>query len=279
MTGSAMPAPGIVRAVARCAAVRERRRRRGRLLRRGHERWADESPNERRGCSCDVARAARESTATPRSHAIRLPGSSAPTTCSTDAFRWDRAIRTTRRVRVTVELVRMRDGSSVWADRYEAKTEDLFTVEGQIGERVAAALEVALAHASGKPFRHGRRRTSRHTPTSCEARRSASRRRTLSTTRRVPSRCSSEPSRSIRSSRSRSRDSRKRTLTSIGRTRIGRRSVSRSCAPRRRQRCASIPISPKRTSRSAYYYFWGFRDYDRALAEFSAAARRAAREQ
>ena len=58
--------------------------------------------------------------------------------------RWDRADTAARRVRVTVELVRLRDGSSVWADHYDARTEDLFNVEGQIGERVAEALEVAL---------------------------------------------------------------------------------------------------------------------------------------
>ena len=45
---------------------------------------------------------------------------------------------------MTVELVRSRDGSSVWADRYEAKTEDLFAMEASIGEKVAASLEVAL---------------------------------------------------------------------------------------------------------------------------------------
>jgi len=58
--------------------------------------------------------------------------------------RWDRSESAGRRVRVTVELVRTRDGSSVWADHYDARTEDLFNVEGQIGERVAEALEVAL---------------------------------------------------------------------------------------------------------------------------------------
>ena len=58
--------------------------------------------------------------------------------------RWDRSDSAARRVRVTVELVRTRDGSSVWADHYDARTEDLFNVEGQIGERVAEALEVAL---------------------------------------------------------------------------------------------------------------------------------------
>jgi TolB-like protein/Flp pilus assembly protein TadD len=58
--------------------------------------------------------------------------------------RWERSDSATRRVRVTVELVRTRDGSSVWADHYDAKTEDLFNMEGQIGERVASSLEIAL---------------------------------------------------------------------------------------------------------------------------------------
>jgi serine/threonine-protein kinase len=58
--------------------------------------------------------------------------------------RWDRTDSASRRVRVTVELIRSRDGSSIWGERYEAKTEDLFTVEASIGEKVAASLEVAL---------------------------------------------------------------------------------------------------------------------------------------
>ena len=58
--------------------------------------------------------------------------------------RWDRSDSASRRVRVTVELIRARDGSSVWGDRYEAKTADLFAVEASIGEKVAASLEVAL---------------------------------------------------------------------------------------------------------------------------------------
>ena len=58
--------------------------------------------------------------------------------------RWDPADQGLRRVRVTVELVRASDGSSVWADRYDATTNDLFAVEGTIGEKVAGALAVAL---------------------------------------------------------------------------------------------------------------------------------------
>ena len=59
--------------------------------------------------------------------------------------RWDQANAAAHRVRVTVELVRSRDGSSVWADRYDEKADDLFAMEGSIGEKVAAALQVALA--------------------------------------------------------------------------------------------------------------------------------------
>src|SRR5262249_22166805 len=58
--------------------------------------------------------------------------------------RWDRADPQARRVRVTVELVRAQDGSAVWADRYDATADDLFAVEGRIGEKVAAALQLAL---------------------------------------------------------------------------------------------------------------------------------------
>ncbi|HEY0779476.1 MAG TPA: tetratricopeptide repeat protein, partial [Gemmatirosa sp.] len=61
---------------------------------------------------------------------------------------WDRS-GGAGRVRVTAELVRARDGSAVWADRYVADAADVIAVEGQIGERVAAALELAL----GEPAR------------------------------------------------------------------------------------------------------------------------------
>jgi len=56
--------------------------------------------------------------------------------------RWDPAHG--QRVRVMVELVRAGDEVSVWSDQYDATTDDLFAMEGRIGEKVAAALEVAL---------------------------------------------------------------------------------------------------------------------------------------
>ena len=177
-----------VRAVARGAAVRERRRCRGRLLRPRRERRAGESPDERRRRARDVAEqhprvpqhdeAARPDR--PRARR-RLPARrTRPMGSSRNA--------TAHRVRVTVELVRSRDGSSVWADRYEAKTRRPVRhgrPDRREGGRRAGgrARRTRAAHDFGPADR----RTSRHTPISCAARRSASRRRTRSTTRRVPS--------------------------------------------------------------------------------------------
>jgi DNA-binding winged helix-turn-helix (wHTH) protein/TolB-like protein/Flp pilus assembly protein TadD len=48
------------------------------------------------------------------------------------------------RIRVRVRLVRARDGQSLWADQFDEKFTDIFTVQDAISERVAAALELKL---------------------------------------------------------------------------------------------------------------------------------------
>jgi TolB-like protein/DNA-binding winged helix-turn-helix (wHTH) protein/Flp pilus assembly protein TadD len=48
------------------------------------------------------------------------------------------------RVRVTVQLVRIRDGALLWADHFDEKFTDVFAVQDSISERVAAALAVKL---------------------------------------------------------------------------------------------------------------------------------------
>src|ERR671935_144965 len=48
------------------------------------------------------------------------------------------------RVRVTPQLIRVRDDSHLWADRYDAELSDVFEVQSRIAERVAGALAVAL---------------------------------------------------------------------------------------------------------------------------------------
>jgi TolB-like protein/DNA-binding winged helix-turn-helix (wHTH) protein/Flp pilus assembly protein TadD len=49
------------------------------------------------------------------------------------------------KVRITVQLINVRDGSSLWADRFEEKFTDIFTVQDLISERVAGALTLKLS--------------------------------------------------------------------------------------------------------------------------------------
>jgi eukaryotic-like serine/threonine-protein kinase len=61
------------------------------------------------------------------------------------SVRWERAPGGRGRVRVTPQLIRVRDDSHLWADRYDAELSDVFAVQSRIAERVAGALAIALA--------------------------------------------------------------------------------------------------------------------------------------
>lgn len=52
-------------------------------------------------------------------------------------------------VRVTVSLIRARDGSSVWSQRYNRSLNDMFAMQDEIGTSVATALKINLV---GKPL-------------------------------------------------------------------------------------------------------------------------------
>ncbi len=49
------------------------------------------------------------------------------------------------RIRITVQLIRTEDGSTLWAERYDRKLEDIFAVQDEIARSIAAALEIALS--------------------------------------------------------------------------------------------------------------------------------------
>jgi DNA-binding winged helix-turn-helix (wHTH) protein/TolB-like protein/lipoprotein NlpI len=49
------------------------------------------------------------------------------------------------RIRVTARLLRVKDGHTLWADRFDAPFADIFAVEDSISERVVAAMAVRLA--------------------------------------------------------------------------------------------------------------------------------------
>jgi eukaryotic-like serine/threonine-protein kinase len=59
--------------------------------------------------------------------------------------RWEHAGDSTSRVRVSPELIRVSDGTNVWAHGYDAVMSGMFQVQSDIAEEVANALHVALA--------------------------------------------------------------------------------------------------------------------------------------
>ena len=186
--------------------------------------------------------------------------------------RWDRADTTARRVRVTVELVRMRDGSSVWADDYEAKSEDLFTVEGQIGERVAAALEVALGARERKTI--SARPTENFDAYSYYLRGEALRLAEEDAVNNTP--------RAIQMfERAVALDP--KFALAFARLAKAHGDIYWANTDRTAKRLALMqaaaetavrldPDLPEAHLAMSYYYFWGLRDYDRSLGELSAAA-------
>lgn len=54
--------------------------------------------------------------------------------------------RTADRLRVTVQLVQVEDGRTLWAGKFDASLTDLFAIEDQVSEQVAAALILTLTH-------------------------------------------------------------------------------------------------------------------------------------
>jgi adenylate cyclase len=66
------------------------------------------------------------------------------------------------RVRITAQLVEANTGSHLWAERYDRELTDIFAVQDEITESVAAAIEPAMAHAE-------RQRVSRKPPDSLDA--------------------------------------------------------------------------------------------------------------
>ncbi len=60
------------------------------------------------------------------------------------SVRWERSPDGAGRVRVTPQLIRVRDDTHVWANQFNAELKDVFSVQSDIAEQVARALEIAL---------------------------------------------------------------------------------------------------------------------------------------
>jgi serine/threonine-protein kinase len=60
------------------------------------------------------------------------------------SVRWERADSGAGRIRVTPQLIQATDDSHLWADSYEVELTEVFRIQSDIAERVTAALDVAL---------------------------------------------------------------------------------------------------------------------------------------
>jgi len=59
-------------------------------------------------------------------------------------IRWDRSDSGHGRVRITPQLIRVVDDSHLWSERYDRVLEDIFTVQSDIAEQVIAKLQATL---------------------------------------------------------------------------------------------------------------------------------------
>jgi TolB-like protein/Flp pilus assembly protein TadD/predicted Ser/Thr protein kinase len=56
---------------------------------------------------------------------------------------WDKS-GVTNRVRINPQLIRVKDGTHVWAETYDRALEEIFALQSDVAEKVASALDVAL---------------------------------------------------------------------------------------------------------------------------------------
>ena len=63
----------------------------------------------------------------------------------TGSVRWDKSNPGRQRISIRPALVRVSDETQLWGEPYDVVLSDVFTLQGNVAERVAAALEVALA--------------------------------------------------------------------------------------------------------------------------------------
>jgi TolB-like protein/Flp pilus assembly protein TadD/tRNA A-37 threonylcarbamoyl transferase component Bud32 len=71
------------------------------------------------------------------------------------SVRWDRRAGPRGRLRVTPQLIRVRDDTHIWAEQYDAELTGAFQLQSTIAERVAGALDVALLGAERKALADG----------------------------------------------------------------------------------------------------------------------------
>jgi tetratricopeptide (TPR) repeat protein len=162
----------------------------------------------------------------------------------------------------------------VWADRYDAKAQDLFAMEGSIGEQVAAALQVALAEPE-------RRAISARPTTNFEAYSYFLRAEALRTA--PEDALNSAPRAVAMYERAVALDP--KFALAFARLSMTHNGIYWANTDRTAKRLALVRAAAETAVRLdpnlaeghlalGFYYYWGLRDYGRALGEFSTALER-----
>jgi tetratricopeptide (TPR) repeat protein len=187
------------------------------------------------------------------------------------SVRWAKTADGRGRVRITPQLVRVSDDTSIWHETYDREVTDIFDVQTEIANHVVDALGVTLQ--SGERERLGAQPTS-----SLEAYELYMRARTSTVARlfcrlregsfgRSKKPCSSTPipGRLVRPLHMHSL---------IYHSDVDRSGARLPRAESALDRADTIDSSSPLTQVArGFYYYYGFRDYDRALTEFEAALR------
>jgi hypothetical protein len=56
------------------------------------------------------------------------------------------------RIRVTAQLINAEDGSHLWSERYDRELADVFAIQDEIAQAIAAALQMKLSAESARHY-------------------------------------------------------------------------------------------------------------------------------
>jgi len=186
-------------------------------------------------------------------------------------IRWDRGGSDHGRVRITPQLIRVADDSQLWSERYDRVLEDIFTVQSDIAEQVIARLEATLLERE--------RRAIEARPTdNMEAYQayllgtqygwgSEEERYMRLSVEMLERTVELDPEFAV----AHAMLSEMNSLLYHFRYSFTTERLEKAKASAERA-LALQPGLPEGHRALGYYYYWGFRDYDRALEEFAIAA-------
>jgi TolB-like protein/Flp pilus assembly protein TadD len=185
------------------------------------------------------------------------------------SVRWERSPDGAGRVRVTPQLIAVKDDSHLWAESIDEPVTEVFRVQSRIAERVTAALDLALRGPAGAPAISGTTSREAHdfylrgneylarsyTRLNIEA--------AVDLYRKAVSLDSGFTAGWARLSQAHA------ALYGFYYDRTPARLDSARASLEHAQRLA--PGGPDASIAQAYYHYWGRHEYDRALAEFERA--------